>query len=253
MNAPVTRLSVYGSATTGELVRSVTLPMSLTRERGRLDLALERLRIGALADHLNRRAHSAAGVLERIAPADVQRVLAHPADRAVELPRGRRLIRGRHQHVASADVELIGQAQRHRHRRHGLLRLGVERVDLGDRRRHPGREHDDLVAGLQRAGHDSPRIEPRVGVARPADPLDRNPQAVEIAIGLHVDLFEVLEQRGALVERRVLGAKRDVVAVQRADRDDEQILDPQPANRGPVPAGRSRQSARDPSRRGPSC
>src|SRR6201995_228348 len=57
-------------------------------ERGWLDLALERLRIGALADALNRRTHSAAGVLQRVAPADVQRVLAHPADRAVKLPRG---------------------------------------------------------------------------------------------------------------------------------------------------------------------
>ena len=95
MNAPVTRLTAYGSATTGELVRSVTWPMSLSASERRLELALERLRVGPLDDLLDGGADRAGGVLERVAPAWVQRLLAHPADRAVELARGRRLVVGR--------------------------------------------------------------------------------------------------------------------------------------------------------------
>ena len=83
------------------------------RQPGRVQLTFERLGIGPIDDLLHRRANDTGGVLERVAPADVQRVVAHPADRALELPSAGRAIVRPHQHVAAGDIELISQRERH--------------------------------------------------------------------------------------------------------------------------------------------
>ena len=123
-------------------------------------MALERLRVGPLGDLLHGGADGARRVLQGVAPAWMQRLLAHPAERAVELAGTRRLIAGRHQHIAAADVEAVRERERDRHRRHRRVRVAVERVELGDRGRHAGREHDHFVSDLERAGVDPAHVQP---------------------------------------------------------------------------------------------
>ena len=197
--------------------------MSLSAERGGFDLSLERLGVDPVEDREHRRADRAGRVLERVAPAGVKRLLAHPADGAFDLARGRRLLGRPHEHVAAADVESVGKPERHGHRWHRHVGA-VERVQAGDRRTRSGRHHHHLIARRERPGDDPTGIQAIV-VRWASHPLDRQPQTVQIAIGLDVDLLEVFQQGRPAVERRPVGSERDVVAVQRADRHDGEIED----------------------------
>ena len=174
------------------------------RERDRLELALERLRIGPLDDLLHGRADDAGRVLERKAPAHVKRVLAHPADCALELPSARRLVIQPHEHVPAGNVELIGQRERHRQRRDALSGLVAEGVDLAHLCGYAcGKDHH-VVARPQRAGRHAPRVQPRSAVGRAAHPLHREARPPQVAVGLDVDVLEVLQQRRPGVEPRAM-------------------------------------------------
>ncbi len=59
-----------------------------------------------------------------------------------------------------------------------------------------------------------------------------------VAVAGDVDGLEMLEERRTVVPRRALGALDHVVAVQRADRDDRHIVDPEAAGEHPHPLGR---------------
>ena len=208
MNAPVTRLSRVRVGDHGRARAQRHLADVVDRQRGRLELALERLRVGPLADLLNGGADRAGGVLERVAPARraaAPRSSSRPCSRARARPAGwssgatSMSPRPTSSWSASANVTDIGGTAS------CASASSVSSSVIG--RRHAGGEHDDLVAGLRACRR---RSGPRRAASRrrrgAAHPLDRNPQALEIAIGLHVDLLEVLEQRRAVVERRVLGA-----------------------------------------------
>ncbi len=62
-------------------------------------------------------------------------------------------------------------------------------------------------------------------VARPDHVLHREPAVDEVAVGADVHLLEVVQQRRALVPRHVVGALDDVVALQRRDRDEREVVD----------------------------
>jgi hypothetical protein len=75
--------------------------------------------------------------------AGVERRLAHPDDHRVEAVRDLRRVGRVRQHVAAADVYLVGQAQHDRLRREGLVELAVVGVDGADLAlRGPCRQHD---------------------------------------------------------------------------------------------------------------
>ena len=96
------------------------------------------------------------------------------------------------EHVAAADVDVVLQQDRDRQRRR--RGVAVERaVDARDRRALAAREHDDLVARLHDAARELARVAAVVGVAH--DPLDRQAQVAEVALGGDLELLELRDQR----------------------------------------------------------
>ena len=94
MKLPVRRLLVYGSNTSGELVRRRTRAMSLRLSSAGAGVAFERVHVDEVLDLLDDRRRVAGGVLDHIAPAGAQRLSRHPADVGFELARDRgRLVR----------------------------------------------------------------------------------------------------------------------------------------------------------------
>ena len=87
-----------------------------------------------------------------------------------------------------------------------------------------GGQHDDLVAGAQRARGQAARV---VALALVADHvLDRQPRRAVGGAGVLGRALEVGEQRLARVPGHRLRAVDDVVAVQRADGDEGDVAEP---------------------------
>ena len=102
----------------------------------------------------------------------------------------------------------------------------LHRVDRRDAGREPGRQHHHLVADLEHAAGDRARVAAVVVVlvAHRADHVLHGEAAVDqVAVGRDVDLFEQVQERGALVPRHVRGPGDDVVAVERRDRHEREV------------------------------
>ena len=97
-------------------------------------------------------------------------------------------------------------------------------------RREARRQHHDLVARLEHAAGDLPGVAAVVVggvvglVLRPDHVLHREAGVDEVAVGGDVHLLEVVQQRRALVPGHVGRAVDDVVAVQRRDRDEGEVV-----------------------------
>src|SRR6202034_2439385 len=107
--------------------------------------------------------------------------------------------------------------------------------DSGDAGGLSGRQHDDVVAGAHHTAGDRARVAAVVLMItslRPDDVLHGEPDVDQVTVGGDVDLFEVRQQRRALVPRGVVGLGDHVVAVQRRHRDGEHILDVQAGGEG---------------------
>ena len=192
MNAPVAWQRSYASAAISPPSRRRTCAMSLSRSSSAAR-PLERLELDPAVDRVDACGHGARAVLEQEAVALAGRAVAEPADRGAQLAhRLGRVLGGRDQ-LAAREVDLVlepdGHAQRHLH----LLGGAVGVAHLGDARAGPARQHDDLVAGLQRA-----RGEPARGPARPAvaaqHELHRQPGAVD---GRRLDRHRLQAARAA--------------------------------------------------------
>ena len=187
------------------------------RELARVGDVLEPLDVEPRVDRLDPRAHAARGVLEHVAGAGRGRRVGHPAQPRLEPAGDRRGVAGRADQVAAAGVDVVGEHDGDRLRRDGLLDRPVEGVDAGDRGALALREHEHLVAGPQdAAGHLAGGA---AVVGRAHDPLDGQPRVVEVAVGRHLELLEVGEDRRPVVPRRLVRRLDHVVAVQRRDRD----------------------------------
>src|SRR5215469_7097012 len=93
------------------------------------------------------------GVLDEVAAREVERTLVHPNQRAFEMARrGGPVASG--DEVAPADVNLVLQAERHRHGRPCFGEVASERGDAGHAGVAVRRRNEDLVAGTDGAGGD---------------------------------------------------------------------------------------------------
>ena len=103
---------------------------------------------------LDDRAHRARRVLDREPRARLERA-ARSSSRRAPRARARPWAAGRiGEHVAARDVEVVGEPDRHGHRRDRRLERPVDGLDRLDARAEPGRQHDDLVAGAPDAARD---------------------------------------------------------------------------------------------------
>ncbi len=155
------------------------------------------------------------------------RAFGEPADHRVDLGAHERSVVGPAQHVPpAADVTFVLEFDAHG----GVGERVLERFTTGTQMRltrvRIRRQSHHLVARLEHppAG-DGARVTTEVGVG-PDDVLDRHARIDEVVIGTDVHLFEVVQQRGPpLVPRHVRGAADDVVALQRRDRHEAQVVD----------------------------
>ena len=106
----------------------------------------------------------------------------------------------------------------HRHRWVSFLQLLSVEVDTDHAGGETARLHHDFVADLDGAACDGSRVAAVVVVRvrlRAHDVLHGEAHIDQVLVGADVDVLEVVEQRGALVPRHVLGAVDDVVALER--------------------------------------
>ena len=251
MKAPVTRLRSYGSAITGAARSRWTRPMSLSASSPGWGTSSSRCDVEPRVDRLDPRADAAGGVLEDVARAGRGRRVGHPAQPRLEPAGDRRRVVGRADQVAAAGVDVVGEHDGDRLRRHGLLERPVEGVDALDRGALALGQDEHLVAGPQDAARHLAGGAAVVG--RADDPLDGQPRVVEVAVGRHLELLEVAQDRRPVVPRRLVRRLDDVVAVQRRDRDHAAVRDAEPRASGRRSRARSRGSPPRPSRPGPSC
>ncbi len=191
---------------------------------------MARVHVEPVLERLHHRADVARRVLQRIAVLRLERRIAHPAHHGVEILARDRPVRRTAQHVAARHVDVVLEVDRHRHRRERLVERSVERLDPRDARRETALEHDDLVADFEHTARDLPRVTAVVVVLltlclRPHDPLHGEAHVDQVAIRRDVHALQLMEQRRALVPRRFFAAKGDVVAVQRAHRDERHVGD----------------------------
>ena len=178
------------------------------------------------------RPHRPGAVLEQVAAALGQRgALVHPAHRRLDVVRHRRPVVGPAEHVAPRHRDVVLKRDHHRHRREGLGHLAVGGYDGGDARRRPRGQDEQLVPGPQHAAGHRPGVAAEVralGRLAPDDVLHREAGVDEVLVAADVDRLEVVEQRGPVVPPHVLGALHDVVASQRRDRDERDVVHVQP-------------------------
>ncbi len=91
-------------------------------------------------------------------------------------------------------------------------------------------QHHDFLADADDAAGDLAAEAAEVvqlgvgGAVGAVDPLDGEAEAVEVPVAADVDAFEVAQERGAGIPGGVLGGFDDVVAVERAERDELDVL-----------------------------
>jgi hypothetical protein len=73
--------------------------------------AVQRIDIDAIVQRGDKGTHLARRMLQQITAPDVERFFAHPTENALELRRALRQIMPPHNHIPTADVDLVGQAE----------------------------------------------------------------------------------------------------------------------------------------------
>ena len=186
---------------------------------------IEAVDVDAVLRLRDRRADRAGTDLHQVRPARQHGVLVHPHDVRLELVGHLGGVVGGAQQVAAADVDLVGERDRHRLPGDRLVEVAVHRHDPIDRARRAGRQHPDRVTRADRAADDAAR-EPAEVEVRAVHPLHRHPEALlgEVVVDGH--RLEEPEQGGAVVPRGVRRRLDDVVAAQRGQRDERHVAQP---------------------------
>ena len=169
--------------------------------------------------HLRR--HGSRADLHQIRAARQHRVGAHPDEMRGELIGDLRAAGGMRKHVATRDVDLVFERQRHGvagFRGLPLLvsdKYGFDSSPLA----RPG-DNDRLAARHSPAwnrAHEAAKIE-----VRPIDPLYRQAEGGAPAVLVDLDGFELLQEMAALIPGRPLAHRRDIVAEPRRNGNREQ-------------------------------
>ncbi len=181
--------------------------------------------VRAIANSLHLGAHRACGVLRQIRLAHGERLLMHPHHlRAELLHRMRQLIRP-HQHVAAAQINLVFQLHRNRHRIHRRLQVAVKRHNRLHPRLLPRRQRDHSIALMQHTARNLSAKSAKISI-RPQHQLHRKPQRRATHAHRHRNSLQILQQRRPRIPRHIRAGLHHVVPGERADRNHLHALQP---------------------------
>ena len=130
--------------------------------------------------------------LEFVLLARQQRRIVHPDEMRIDDPPDARRAVRTHQQVAPADVDLVLERDRNRHRRGGLLQVSVESDDALDPAHAPRRHGEHRIADGKLTGRDRARIAAEARI-RPVDVLHRQAQVRQMLVTADVDRIEQFE------------------------------------------------------------
>ena len=109
-------------------------------------------------------------------------------------------------HIAARDVNFIGESDADRLRRVGFIFFAVGRVDGFDVCRKSGRQHRHAIARFEDTASDATGVATEVVpfvTHRTNHPLHREAGIDVIFFAADVDIFQMVEQRWALIPRHV--------------------------------------------------
>ena len=151
-----------------------------------------------------------------IGPAHFQWSHVQPNNLCAKSFRHPRTVLGKHQHIASAEVDLVLQLQRHRHRCKRLRQISV----VADDRTHAcfpsGRQRYHFVTGTYHSARHAASKSPEICIGSNYH-LHWESQILEGVARADRNGFQVFEQRWPLIPGRALASIDDVVPLQRAD------------------------------------
>ncbi|MND74614.1 hypothetical protein D3C80_662110 [compost metagenome] len=164
-------------------------------------------------------ADGAATDLHQVRAPGQHRLFVHPHQGRLELVGHRRRRVGQGEHVAAADVDLVGQGQGHRLAATRLLQLAGGAEDAADHALLAGGQGTHALADANAAGGDVAAVATEVEV-RPVHPLHRQAERrIALQGFFQRHLFQVLEQARAGVPGGVGAGFEHVVAAQRGERN----------------------------------
>ena len=173
------------------------------------------------------------GGLQKICAAGLHLSLGHPYDHCVQFVCPLRLVARCHEQVAAADVDLVGERQRHRAARARGVEFAVERHDPLHSRAEPRRQRHDLFAGPDDPRGHRAGVPAKVGIGT-ADDLHRHAEVLQVDTGSEVGGFEILQQRRPVEPFEVVALVDHVVACQRRHRQEIRLAEVECLGEGPV-------------------
>jgi hypothetical protein len=196
-------------------------------QRGRREV-VEVVDVDAVLRLGDRGADGAGADLDQVRPAGEHGVFVHPHDVRLELVGHLGGIVGAAEQVTAAGVDLIGQRDRDRLAGDRFVEIAVHRHDPLDGARGPGGQHPDRVAWADRAA-DDPSGEATEVEVRAVHPLHRHPERLlgEVVVDRH--RLEEAEQCRAVIPRRVRARHDDVVTLERRQRNERDVVEPDAA------------------------
>ena len=196
---------------------------------------LLRVHVHAVLDLGDRGHDRARAELEPVGTPRQQRLLAQPQQVAGELVGHLRWRGGRSQHVAAADVDLVGEGERHRLAGDRAVHIAVGSEHARHARAPRRRQHHHLLAHAHAALGQGASEAAEV-LVRTVHPLHRQAErSLAHAVG-NGHGFQVFKQGRAVVPGRALAARGEVVAAQGRQRDGRHLGNAQ--QRGQVAVGR---------------
>ena len=163
--------------------------------------------VNAVKDLRDLRLNVARGVPKDVTGGGVEGRFAEPANACVEGLGALWLVVGADQHVASAEVDVVGEGHGDAQWGKGLVEGGVAHEDLVDGAFLAAGQGHDFVAGFPNPRCDASRIAPEVtvGVGLGSDHvLDWEPAILEVTVCTDVHRFEVVKQGASAVPRRLV-------------------------------------------------
>src|SRR6056297_2887133 len=189
-------------------------------------MVLQRVDVDTVVNGLGRGRDFAGSQLQVVLPSGKQRAIVHPDHAGVEQLRDARQPVGVHQHVAAADIDLVGQRQRDGLSGPGASHGAAILYDLGHLATATGRQCDNFIAGRNAAADQRAAKASKIRSCA-IDVLDREAHSAIQVVLVHRRAFQQVEHGRTLVPIHFAGFSGHIGTVDRAYRHAAETLDAQ--------------------------